>query len=282
MKRPAVPTPPPPAQGDSLDAALAAERDALKALFPLPPPRTPRSAVRQAARRAGQSLAAVLLLAGGLVWIDPVYRSEHYASAVGERLEVELADSSRLTLDTATRVDVAWHLFSRRIALRQGRAQFAVDTAVYRPFEVTAGDTRVRVLGTVFDVRRQGEAAAVAVYRGRVRVTRAGQEFVLAAGEQLPAGSAGVLADPRPLDAATAAWKDGKLVFERTPLAAALGEIQRYRHGRIRVHGQELAALQVSGVFEAARSDQLLDLLPAILPVSVSRQADGSVDVRSR
>ncbi len=285
MKPGKPPAPARPADRDAIDAALEAEREALKALFPLPPARPPhRGGGARAARRVGHGLAVAAMVAGVLLWIDPAWRTERHASAVGERREIALADGSRMTLDTATAVDVAWHLRSRRVVLHHGQARFEVSPARYRPFEVAAGDMVARVVGTVFDVRRHAGRVAVTVLEGRVAVRSApGQAAVeLGAGEQL-AGD-GVMAEaPRRIDpAAAAAWSEGRLVFRNTPLAEALDELQRHRSGRIRMHGAEVGALQVSGVFETERTEQILDLLPAILPVSVTRQADGSVDVRRR
>ncbi len=86
---------------------------------------------------------------------------------------------------------------------------------------------------------------------------------------------------PQAVDAAQAgAWQQGRLVFDRTPLRDALAEAQRYRGGAIRLHDDgRLGGHAVSGVFETARTDQMLDLLPRIAPARVQRHADGSVDI---
>jgi len=282
------PKPPaPPASAADLDDALAAERAALKALFPLPPPG--RRSVRGAAeaprtRAAGAlALAAIALLGGGLYWFDPAYRSEQYASAVGERRGIQLADGSRIDLNAATRIDVSWHLRSRRVVLHDGQALFAVAPASYRPFEVNAGDTRIRVVGTVFDVRNDAGAVVVSVLEGRVRVGTPGQAPILLGAAEGIASAHGELGPMRQIDPqAATAWRSGRLVFERTPLAAALRDIQRHRDAPIRLHGEQLAGLELSGVFDSERIDQLLDLLPTVLPLSLTRQPDGSVDLAAR
>lgn len=282
-------SPPPvdtPARNRPADCeqAIEAGRDLLKSLFPLPPPRGKRRRrpVKEGRRLLGT--LAIAALACGLWWLDPAYRQEHYATAVGERREVLLADGSRLTLDTASRVDVAWHLRSRQATLEAGRVRFAVAPATYRPFEVAAGDSRVRVVGTVFDVRHEAGQVAVSVIEGRVRVglRQAPEALLLVRGEQVVNRGAELgLVQPSDPEAVVA-WTAGQLVFERTPLREALAELQRYRERPIHLHGEAVGGLEISGVFDTARSEQLLDLLPAILPLRVIRLADGSVEIATR
>lgn len=281
---------PPPATPQAFDAALEAERDALRALFPLPPARvTPRRGTRTRPLRNGAVVALVLGTAtAALFWADPAWRTEHYATAVGERRDVLLADGSTLTLDTATTLDVAWHLRSRRVALQRGQARFAVAHSTLRPFEVAAADARIRVVGTVFDVYRHRERVRVTVLQGRVEVRNAVRSphdndapLLLVPGQQWQLDGTQAPSAPQWVDLAHAnAWQQGRLVFDRTPLREALAEMQRYLPLPIRLRDDgRLGGHAVSGVFETTRTDQLLDLLPRIVPARVQRQADGSVDI---
>lgn len=278
-----------PPSGDDLEHLLAGEREALKALFPLPPAGTMQTALKRSrARRGKQAAVLAVALAVATFWADPAYRTESYETRIGERRTVALADGSRLTLDTATRVTVSWHLRSRRSTLEAGRVSYAVAPAVLRPFDVSAAALDIRVVGTVFDVRRDAHETSVTVREGRVRVTAPEQaEALLTPGERIQFatdadGGAAALRLGHVDPAAAAAWADGRLAFERTPLSAALAEVGRYHAAPIRLHGEHLGELQVSGVFDSARSDQFLALLPRILPLRVSRAADGGVDVEPR
>ncbi|MFT4196003.1 FecR family protein, partial [Ottowia sp.] len=246
-----------------------------------PPPRRRR-------KPRGPGVAAVLLVAGAslLAWHDPAWRTEHVATGAQERRAVELPDGSRVELDVATRLAVSRHLRSRRVALEQGRALFEVQPSAWRPFTVDAGAASVRVLGTAFDVRRTGEGAGdevtITVLRGRVAVTgAAGAGTVLETGGQLHA-HAGQLGASATVDAADAtAWRQGQLVFQRTPLAEVLAEIARYTGRPVRLADPSLAGLEVSGVYRTANTQALLALLPTFLPVVVEPQGpDGGWVVR--
>lgn len=81
-----------------LDDALERHRDALKDLFPLPPSR-PKS--RKASKAAGVALLLALAI-GALAWLDPAYKRERFATAIGERRDVTLADGSQLLLDSGS------------------------------------------------------------------------------------------------------------------------------------------------------------------------------------
>lgn len=281
----ASPAPPPsvPAAAQSFDAALVAERDALRVLFPLPPARSGPAPARRR-RTAGLTGLVLALSTALLLWWNPAWRVERHATAIGEHRSIALADGSQITLDTASAVRVAWHVRSREATLLQGRARFDVAHDRLRPFTVDAGPVQVRVLGTVFDVqRRQGEVR-VSVLRGLVRVQGSGQPaqpWLLHPGERLRIVGA-TPAQPEPVAPCDAegAWVQGRLVFDRTPLRDALAEVQRYRSAPIRLYDDgRLGRQTLSGVFDTAQTDRLLDLLPEILNAKVQRQPDGSVQI---
>ncbi|MGV8732716.1 FecR family protein, partial [Pseudomonas aeruginosa] len=238
----------------------------------------------KASKAAGVALLLALAI-GALTWLDPAYKRERFATAIGERRDVTLADGSQLLLDSGSQIEVSWHPLSRRVALRAGQVLFEVSPARYRPFVVSAGSTDVRVLGTRFNVRRLDDDVRVTLERGRVEVgtsATAQAPVVLLPGQQVDA-IGGQLMPLAKVDAATAmAWKDDRLVFERTPLGEAVALLRHYRKAPILLDDPSLASLRLTGVFAAHNVDRLLDLLPSILPVAVSRQEDGSVEIQRK
>lgn len=269
--------------GGELDRLLQTEREALKAIFPLPPARPPRKATGAAA------MIAIAILTTGLLWLDPVYRTERHASAIGERKEIMLADGSRVLMNTATDLEVRWHLRSRRVLMRAGQALFEVAGQQYRPFSVTAMQTRVTVVGTVFEVLQRGEDVTVTVLEGKVRVENyddvgrlKASPFMLGRGDRIVSGRQQTqLRQAIDLDAAVA-WRHGQLNFDAMPLSEVLREVQRYSPMPVRFEAGQLDDLQVSGVFDIQRLDEMLSLLPRVLPVDIQRQADGGIMVSRR
>lgn len=275
--------PPPPPGASRLrdgDDAIARHRDSLSRQFPMP--RAEALKPRRLPKGTLASLALCLLL--GALWWDPAYRGEHHATAVGERRELALADGSKITLDADSRVSVAWRLRSRRVALEKGRAQFQVERSPWRPFHVDAGTADVRVVGTTFDVQRSGGRVEVTVVEGRVAVTPRSDatQRLLMPGYQLVVDGSSARRPVQIDVAARTGWIAGRLEFDRTPLAEALAELQRYLPEPVLLDGPGLGHLQVSGVFDSARAEEALDLLPHILPVQVVHGRGGDVRILAR
>src|SRR5690606_15687601 len=93
-----------------------------------------------------------------------------YRTALGDLQEIPLADGSSATLGSDSRMRVSLSHGERRVDLLQGEAFFAVARDPGRPFVVHAGHRRVTVVGTRFDVRREGADLRVVVTRGLVRL----------------------------------------------------------------------------------------------------------------
>lgn len=243
----------------------------------------PELPARAPRRRAPMLTASIVALLGALLWADPAVHTQHYATAAGEHRQLTLADGTELTLNTRTVAEVEWHLRTRQVRLVDGEALFDVAHSTWRPFLVRAGDTTVRVVGTVFNVRRDDPRVTVTVLRGRVHVENASGDAMLLSAQQVAESAGGMLTARATLDPAAAiAWKDGRLMFDRTPLAQALADINRYRTAPVTLTDPALGRLQISGVFDSARTDALLDLLPSILPVAIRREADDTVRILAR
>lgn len=242
---------------------------------------------RQRARRRAASTAllpaVVLAVGAGLWWADPALRTETLQTATGQQARWDMRDGSRIQLNTGTTVLARTHLRSRRFVLEAGEAAF-VATHNWRPFIVEAGDTRVRDIGTAFNVRREGPGAHVLVTEGAVEVTRAGAHAVLQAGQSVqPAADGGDGLAPVQQHAtpqAATAWQQGRIAFDGTPLAEAMRDIQRYRIAPIALADDPaIAGLRISGDYDVQGIEALIDALPQVLPVSVARAPDGSVRI---
>jgi transmembrane sensor len=70
------------------------------------------------------------------------------------------------------------------------------------------------------------------------------------------------------------AWIDGRLVFEDTPLAEALPELERWYNLKFQLADSSLARLPLSGALDARPSAEMLDLLATLLDVRVDRRGD--------
>jgi transmembrane sensor len=262
-----------------------------------------RSAPRRWYRPAAAAAAAVLAaaIATGL-WVSRRPGWQVLSTAIGQERHVRLADGSRLTLNTNTRLEVRFTRARREVYLRRGEAHFDVVHDPSRPFLVHAGSALIRDIGTQFEVRlRSDRDVDVLVDEGRVEVQgppTAGQGTArsVARGEtagwarSLCAGERLIVAGPRltvltvsPRQLADAlAWRQGALVFTSEPLSRAIAEVRRYTDARIVLQGPQVASLRVSGRFRTNDVPGFLEALQAALPVRVSRPRPGIVDIMAR
>ncbi len=237
-----------------------------------------RGAAKRRVVRKIAAMTAMLLLSAGTAWlVDPVYDTHRVATAVGETTTLTMADGTRIYLNTDSELRVESRLFSRRMTLVRGEAGFDV-AHTYRSFVVEANRTTVTDIGTMFDVRNLEDGARVSVQQGSVEVrSDGGQTEVLAANQALR--SAGGRLEHLPdLDAdQSGAWRRGKLYFNGTPLREAVTDMQRYLAQPIMLSDARIGELRLSGEYDIKDVDDLLRVLPTILPVTVKRGAHAVV-----
>jgi len=239
----------------------------------------------------GLSAACALTLAAGVIaprlWSPSPGFTQSLATARGERKRVALPDGSLVELNTDTQLQVALYADRREVELLAGEALFTVSPDAARPFTVNAGAAQVRVTGTRFNVRREGDAVALAVDEGSVAFS-AGSWWNRTT-RHLTAGFAARYAPGAPLDAphqenvaAITAWQRGRLVFRDTPLAQVVAELNRYLRIPLRIDDRKLAQLRVAGTLPIDEPESVLDVLPHIAPVIVLYPAGGGAVLAPR
>ncbi|OEZ91436.1 FecR domain-containing protein [Duganella phyllosphaerae] len=196
-----------------------------------------------------------------------------HRTGTGETRQVELADGTRLWLDTGTVVGVKYDAGQRLLVLHQG--VILVDTHAdivhpARPFIVNSRQGAMRALGTRFVVRQLDDGETeLAVSQGRVEITVfEGPSRVIAAGGQT-CFTRHVIAATEAIEPARDAWTEGMLIAQDMPLVQFLAQLSRYRSGHLGCD-PALAKLRVVGAFPLGDTDQALAMLEAALPVRVT------------
>lgn len=230
-----------------------------------------------AASLAAVALISVLLL--GSRWL-PGSGSQQpvlLAAAVGEIREIKLPDGSRLTLDSASKVQAAFTRTQRTLTLIEGRARFQVAHEA-RLFVVRAGSSEVVATGTLFDVSLIGGRTDVVLLQGSVEV-RTGDRPTT---EQLKPGQKLILAaagppERRPATRTDAVWPTRMLEFDNTRLDEAAALANRYSQVQLKLGSDRVRALRVSGAFRAGDIAGLARSLAAAFDLRVITQPDGSL-----
>lgn len=256
----------------------------LRAMAGMPPPDPAKSTRRGRRAALGWTLAGAGALAAGAVGIGVRWQSrpdfeQSLVSTHGQRRIATLPDGTLVELNTDTRAVVRYYADGREVDLETGEANFSVTADSSRPFVVRAGRARVRVTGTRFNVRRFEDATEVAVSAGSVEVRAEALAFwrreMLAPGQGLIVTRDG-LSPVSAVDlAVVTAWREGRIVFNNTPLPRAVAELNRYAPFVIRLEGARLAQMRVAGTLNIDSPGTLLELLPRIAPVRVVAEKDG-------
>jgi transmembrane sensor len=199
----------------------------------------------------------------------PVQYSTDYAQT---RL-VHLPDGSDVTLNahSTLRYTGDWSRNTQREVWLDGEAYFAVKhLPTHQRFIVhTTAGFKVEVLGTKFTVYRRQEQARVVLLSGKVRVAFADstkrKPVILKPGELLQTS------DKQPQQLlhkavqpdAYAAWRDDKMVFNKTPLAELVLRLRDTYGVEVTVKNPELNQRKLTGTIPLSDLDLLCETLAA-------------------
>jgi transmembrane sensor len=256
-----------------------------------------RAAARSSATRAnenalksrrrfllGGAIAASVVAIGGAILImrPPLPgSSEVYETATGEVRSVELADGSRLWLDTLTRISTRMTGARRDVTLEAGRLFVEVAHNPERPFLVHGTHFEARAVGTAFEATLFASRTGVAVREGVVRLTpsNGGPAVDLAAGQGAwIAGSGGVSRSTAAVPN-IGAWRERRMVLSDRRLDAALAELSRYFERPLVVRDEQLAARRVSLSFSIADlgEDDAARIIAGVVGADIADRANDGI-----
>jgi len=232
--------------------------------------------------------AAVIIIGGTALWQN-LRRAETdaagrtYATTVGERRQVVLADGTRVLLGPTTRLVVVTDGSDERLVTLDGIAYFNVVHDEARPFTVKAGAISIQDVGTAFAVESDDSAGTrVTVDSGSVAIAAANQRgtpgAVLNARDRASIDAQGVVAVER--SAASdedIAWTQGRLVFRDTPLVLVGAELYRWYGVRLRVADSSLTNLHLTATFSGEPVDRVLNVIALSLGARIERQGNVAI-----
>ncbi len=254
-------------------------------------------AIRVSLARAAAVCAAVAVLAviGTLFYIP----GSGISTGVGEQRTVVLEDGTRVHLNTNTRAIIRFDDSTRLVELRKGEALFEVARRADRPFIVQAGDRQVHALGTAFVVRRESGKLAVTLMEGKVAVgpisgspaaltemqsrrsvppnqnatvrSTQSEVFTLSPGQRVTfAQNQSPMVDSPQISKLTA-WRRGQVDLEKTLLADAVAEMNRYSNKRITIEDSRAAKIRVSGLFGVADTENFVEAVAHAYQLEIRR-----------
>ena len=242
-----------------------------------PAPRAGRPAPPLQRRRLILGALAATACALALTFAAPLMQTAPpedilLATTTGEIRTFNLSDGSQLTLDARSEVTGRFTRDQRALTLVSGNAYFDIARQPDRPLVVSAGDVRVEVLGTRFDVRRWPGAVTVSVEEGHVAVTggQASSPVSLTGGRLVtyrPGEGFGESAD---FDTAQAAgWRRGQLSYVNARFGDIIEDVNRYSARPITLADSSLTEMRLTMSFPASQIDTMLEGLDAAYPMDI-------------
>ena len=244
----------------------------------------------------GRAAAILVLVTATILLIFAPTEDLHFhTTATGQQSAVSLPDGSLVTLNTRSKIRVAYSETYREIHLIEGEALFEAAKDWSKPFRVITEQAVIEAVGTEFNVRADADAVTVTVVEGVVEMlfTNAaagsdGQGQVdepgsppavrLEFGQQarVRSGADEAMVADAAVERAIS-WRDQRLIFEALPLKQVIEEFNRYNEPPAIIADKELESLPISGVFESNDRQSFLQFLAQMKLAESSRRADGTI-----
>ncbi|MCK5147670.1 FecR domain-containing protein [bacterium] len=194
-----------------------------------------------------------------------------------QRTQINLADGSLVTLNSGSvlRYPKNFTAQTREVHLN-GEGFFEIKSEE-RPFIVITEHAKTTVLGTRFIVQSRQNKTRVMVEEGRVRVESAHEndDVILSDGQMSE-----VLLNARPslpelidMDVVTG-WLEGRVHFERTPVADVIMQLERYFDVKIEWQGQKIETSTITGAFHDAPIEVVLSSICLTLDANFHKEGD--------
>ncbi len=193
-------------------------------------------------------------------------------------LESKLPDGTSVTLNTGSAIEYSsrFNKHERDVNLN-GEAYFEVTHDKSRPFIISAGKVRIKVLGTSFYVNTDAlnGKMEVVLTNGQVAVyydDNLPEKVILAPGEKadISIDKHGIIKavndDPNYLS-----WKTRKLIFINDRLDEITGTLNKVYHTQIRIANPALSQCRLTATFDNQSIESVLNVLSATLNMKISQ-----------
>jgi ferric-dicitrate binding protein FerR (iron transport regulator) len=192
----------------------------------------------------------------------------------GQTYSLLLSDGSRITLNSASsiRFPVTFTGEKREVQVT-GEVYFQVAHDASRPFEVTAGDMVLQVLGTTFNVNAYADEAAIkaTLVEGSIQIIKGAQRKIIKPRQQAQVLPNDIKVTEVDVDKIIA-WQQGFFRFKEDKLSAAMKNIARWYDVDVQYEGNA-ANVEISGGIP--RSANISELIKMLAGIDVEARIEG-------
>jgi transmembrane sensor len=203
-------------------------------------------------------------------WVaDQQVKSVIYAP-MGSRVSFNLPDGSTGWLNSGSKLSYSLPFSGNRKVALEGEAWFDVFHNEKQPFEISAGRSKIKVLGTSFNVSAYLEEKYVEVVlqNGKVEFSDQTQsgDVILKPSERLVLRDSKLevkAVDPSKYKG----WTDGKLIFRGDDMAEVARRIERWYDVKVEIADYDLVHFSFRATFKDDSLEDVLKLLSMTSPI---------------
>jgi transmembrane sensor len=201
-----------------------------------------------------------------------------YRTETGQQRRITLPGDVAIEMNTRTSIALrSAGQNGGRFELIAGEAVISAPPPAAGAITVLAADGRIVAADARFNLRSEGRSVRVTCISGEIRVECGAARMQLPAGRQVIYSDRG-LGQPTSVDPATVtAWQDGIVIFQATPIAEVIEEINRYRSGRVILLDAALGRERFSARFRIANIDHVVEQLAQVFGARVRTLPGGIV-----
>jgi len=229
--------------------------------------------------KAAAILLLPLLIAGGLVYsflsnTGKITTEQQVSSSIyaplGARVSFNLPDGTTGMINSGSHLTYSLPFNNNRKVSLEGEGWFEVSHDENHPFEISAGNSTLKVLGTSFNVSAYPAEnyVEVVLQKGKVEFmdNNGDEKVTMLPLERLVFHDGKVcksVTDPAKYNA----WTEGKLVFRGDPMDEVARRIERWYNVKVELADIELEKYSFRATFEDDKLEEVLKYLSMTSPI---------------
>jgi len=221
-----------------------------------------------------------LMMLGGILFFQKDWKlmlnsegqvASTLVAPLGARVSFSLPDGTKGWLNSGSSLEYSLPFNNNRNVNLIGEAWFNVAHDKSHPFEVSAGKSKVKVLGTKFNLNAfpDDEYIEVVLQEGKVEfsVTGSASSVQMKPNERLTF-SDGAISIGITDASIHSAWTEGKLVFKGEPMMEVIRRIERWYNVDVELKDEELESYIIRGTFQDDSLEDVFRYLSMTSPIN--------------
>ncbi len=229
--------------------------------------------------------ASVILLIGvSLLFFRHQVMYQTYQTGNAQTKSFRLEDGTMVTLNANSKLEIPrWNLdVTKREVLLEGEGEFKVThTLDHKHFLVkTDDDFEVEVLGTEFVMYSRAKRKKIVLNKGKVQVNyQAGKQLTMKPGDVVTLNTrSGKIHLTQTLKPQLySSWKEHQFYFDETPLSEVADMLHEHFGLVVIFEDSTFANKRLAGYFKATNSKEVIEVLSALLNVSIEKKGETAI-----